>query len=51
MRKQADRLIIESAPPKSLLAVLETLAPIQEDFPPISDLRVALSPTITKFFP
>lgn len=38
MRKEGDRLIIEPAPPKSLLAVLETLAPIREDFPPISDM-------------
>jgi antitoxin VapB len=38
MRKEGDRLIIEPAPPKSLLAVLATLAPLQEDFPPILDL-------------
>ena len=38
MRKEGDRLIIEPAPPKSLLAVLATLAPLQEDFPPIRDL-------------
>jgi antitoxin VapB len=35
MRKEGDRLIIEPVPPKSLLAVLATLAPLQEDFPPI----------------
>jgi antitoxin VapB len=35
MRKEGDRLIIEPAPPKSLLAVLATLAPLPEDFPPI----------------
>jgi antitoxin VapB len=38
MRKEGDRLIIEPAPPKSLLAVLATLTPVQEDFPPIRDL-------------
>jgi len=38
MRKEGDRLIIEPAPPKSLLAVLATLGPLEEDFPPISDV-------------
>ena len=38
MRKEGDRLIIEPTPPKSLLAVLATLAPLLEDFPPIQDL-------------
>jgi len=38
MRKEGDRLIIEPTPPKSLLAVLATLAPLGEDFPPIGDL-------------
>ena len=38
MRKEGSRLIIEPAPPKSLLALLATLAPIHEDFPPIRDL-------------
>ena len=37
MRKEGDRLIIEPVPPKSLLAVLAALAPIDEEFPPISD--------------
>jgi antitoxin VapB len=37
MRKDGDRLIIEPAPPKSLLALLAFLAPIDEDFPPIPD--------------
>jgi tRNA(fMet)-specific endonuclease VapC len=35
MRKEGDRLIIEPSPPKSLLAVLATLKPLDEDFPPI----------------
>jgi len=38
MRKEGDRLIIEPAPPKSLLAVLATLTPLDEDFPAIRDL-------------
>jgi antitoxin VapB len=37
MRKEGERLIIEPAPPKSLLALLITLAPLDEDFPPIAD--------------
>ena len=38
IRKEGSRLIIEPAPPKSLLALLATLAPLREDFPPIRDL-------------
>ena len=38
IRKEGDRLIIEPAPPKSLLALLATLAPLEEDFSPIPDL-------------
>lgn len=38
MRKEGDRLIIEPAQPKSLLAVLATLAPLDEEFPPIPEL-------------
>ena len=38
MRKEGNRLIIEPAPPKSLLAVLATLKPLAEDFPAIRDL-------------
>ena len=37
MRKEGDKLIIEPAPPKSLLALLATLTPLDEEFPPISD--------------
>ena len=40
MRKEGDRLIIEPAPPKSLLAVLATLTPLDEDFPPIPELAL-----------
>jgi antitoxin VapB len=39
MRKEGERLIIEPAPTKSLLAVLSTLQPLKEDFPPIPDLH------------
>jgi antitoxin VapB len=37
MRKEGQRLIIEPVPPKSLLAVLESLPTLEEDFPPIED--------------
>jgi antitoxin VapB len=37
MRKEGQRLIIEPAPPKSLLAVLESLPTLEEDFSPIED--------------
>ena len=37
VRKEGDRLIIEPAPPKSLLAVLATLKKLDEDFPAIFD--------------
>jgi antitoxin VapB len=37
MRKEGERLIIEPAPPRTLLALLATLAPLDEDFPPIAD--------------
>ncbi len=40
MRKEGERLIIEPAPPKSLLAVLATLAPLDEEFPPIAELAL-----------
>ena len=38
MRKEGNRLILEPAPPKSLLAVLENLRPLTEDFPRIKEL-------------
>jgi antitoxin VapB len=37
LRKDGERLILELAPPPSLLAVLATLKPIEEDFPTIND--------------
>jgi antitoxin VapB len=37
MRREGDRLIIEAVPPKSLLALLAILPPIEEEFPPIDD--------------
>ena len=39
MRKEGERLIIDPLPPKSLLALLTTLAPLDENFPPIPDPR------------
>jgi antitoxin VapB len=38
MRKDGHRLIIEPAAPRSLLAVLAPLAPLDEEFPPITEL-------------
>jgi antitoxin VapB len=38
IRKEGEKLIIEPTPPKSLLALLATLAPLDEDFPSIPDL-------------
>ncbi len=38
MRREGDRLIIEPAPPRSLLAVLDKLTPIREEFPSIVEL-------------
>lgn len=38
VRKEGNCLIIEPAPPKSLLALLATLKPIDDVFPTITDL-------------
>lgn len=38
MRKEGERLIIEPAPRKSLLAILATLPELDEEFPAIEDL-------------
>jgi antitoxin VapB len=40
MRKEGERLIIEPSPSKSLLTVLASLAPLDEDFPPIPELAI-----------
>jgi antitoxin VapB len=37
MRKEDGKLIIEPVPPQSLLALLATLTPLDEDFPAIAD--------------
>ena len=37
MRKEGEKLIIEPAQPQSLLRLLSTLKPLDEDFPPIGD--------------
>lgn len=37
MRKEGERLIIEPAAPRSLLALLATLPTLDEGFPPIED--------------
>ena len=38
MRKEGSRLIIEPAPPTSLLALLASLEPIDDEFPTIDEL-------------
>jgi antitoxin VapB len=38
LHKEGEKLIIEPTPPKSLLALLATLAPLEEEFPAIADL-------------
>jgi antitoxin VapB len=37
MRKDGNKLIIEAAPPRSLLALLSTLETLDDDLPPIID--------------
>lgn len=37
IRKEGQRLIIEPAPPRSLLKLLKTLPNLDEDFPPVDD--------------
>jgi antitoxin VapB len=38
LRQEGGRLIIEPAPPRSLLAMLASLEPLDEEFPPIPEL-------------
>lgn len=38
IRKEGRRLILEPAPPSSLLALLDTLEPMEEEFPEIPEL-------------
>jgi antitoxin VapB len=40
IRKEGDKLIIEPAKPRSLLAVLAALEPLDEEFPTIDELPV-----------
>lgn len=40
MRKEGDRLIIEPARPRSLLAVLASLEPLDEDLSDVADLPI-----------
>lgn len=39
MRKEGTKLIIEPAPPKSLLAVLAVLKPLPDRFPRVDDRK------------
>ena len=38
LRKEGERLVIEPVPKKSLLEILQTLEPIDEEFPEIEEL-------------
>lgn len=38
VRKEGDRIVLEPAPRKPLLAVLAALEPIADEFPPIEEL-------------
>ncbi|HEV2132188.1 MAG TPA: AbrB/MazE/SpoVT family DNA-binding domain-containing protein [Longimicrobiaceae bacterium] len=40
LRKEGERLILEPAPSRSLLAILAALQPLEEEFPPIPELPV-----------
>lgn len=40
VRKEGDRLIIEPAPPKSLLAVLGALMPLDEELSKVCELPI-----------
>ena len=40
MRKEGDRLVIEPTQPSSLLALLNVLEPLEEEFPPVPELSV-----------
>jgi len=46
IRREGRRLIIEPAPPKSLLAVLATLPTLGEDFPPTEDRQAEPTPSL-----
>jgi len=37
MRKENGKIVIEPVPPRSLLALLATLEPLDEDFPEVDD--------------
>jgi antitoxin VapB len=39
LRKEGDRLIVEPMPRKSLLELLSTWSPLEEEFPDIDDLE------------
>ena len=39
LRKEGDRLIVEPMPRKSLLELLSTWSPLEEEFPDVDDLE------------
>ena len=38
VRKEGHRLVVEPVPPRSLLAVLASLEPLDDEFPPVEEL-------------
>ncbi|HWM91121.1 MAG TPA: AbrB/MazE/SpoVT family DNA-binding domain-containing protein [Thermoanaerobaculia bacterium] len=46
LRKEGDRLIVEPMPRRSLLEVLSTWAPLDEEFPDITGWESRSGPTI-----
>jgi antitoxin VapB len=46
IRREGRRLIIEPAPPQSLLAVLKSLPTLEEDFPPTEDRPAEPTPSL-----
>jgi len=46
IRREGRRLIIEPAPPQSLLAVLASLPTLEEDFPPTEDRQAEATPSL-----
>jgi antitoxin VapB len=39
IRKEGEKLIVEPLPSRSLLAVLASLAPLEEEFPEVNDVH------------
>jgi antitoxin VapB len=46
MRREGDRLVIEPARKRGLLALLKTMKPLDEEFPEIADLALCSERTV-----